>query len=824
MISRATARHLRDVSWVRILAANLASHPDMDDTDPLTPLAVAEETPASGSDSLRVLMVTPFYGDGGGVGTVSKELTETLRQKGLEVDVLHWWPGFNSPKFIDSTGQQTNLRTLDDLFRLGKRYDIVHFHSDAFSDRLDGGLTKILSNFNAHSVYTVHCLTSYHGESMGSDPSSLESQIKSQIDTIAKTDKTILLTPDLRKIAVKYHPEHSAKYVTVPNGVNEPSTFPGLEHKVSQLREKYNLQSGDRILLYMGRISPEKGISELAQAFTRSKQEHPELKLVIAGNRGEETLLKPLRETLGYGGLIEGKDYCFAGWVDGEAKEALYKISDFVVMPSYYEHMPMAALESMARKKPVMITDIESIRGVFNIRNSKQRIVIPISKTKDPDSIAESISYALANPGEVDRIVERAYKRVKTNFSWDTVGDGIIQLYSHLHHVNPIGAPSSFEERFKRDFEKRFNLMFEYGFNGYMACVFGDLTTGISNLKKALELNPNYTFAQNHLKAALEKRLEEFRLSAHREGDGVGSVTGIQQDSEDLRSLRYNKPDAPEVSVVIPVHIKKASSYVTLRYLQEAIESILNQRFDKKYELILVDDGSPVNVLSMLEQMYHDQICYIKDEQRNILRKGNPNGKIKILTLRQSSGGPSVPTNIGYEEALRSGTKFITHMDQDDRATPNRLDDLYNHLQNNPATDAVHARHISIDSYGNQIKSDNPIDRWYRFCREFILGLPESDPNNEGTYKRHNAAQILELISGSNNSSGTMFVHNGTTMFRSNVLLRFKDKDYHPVPWYYGEDHSFWKQVSTVATMDYLSRVVVEYRQHPNNLTNGDKR
>jgi hypothetical protein len=67
---------------------------------------------ASQAGRLRVLMITPFYGDGGGVGNCALDLAVELRRLGVVVDVLHWWPNLGDPAFITSDGERMPLASL----------------------------------------------------------------------------------------------------------------------------------------------------------------------------------------------------------------------------------------------------------------------------------------------------------------------------------------------------------------------------------------------------------------------------------------------------------------------------------------------------------------------------------------------------------------------------------------------------------------------------------------------------------------------------------------------------------------------------------------
>lgn len=765
---------------------------------------VAEYDP----NKLRILMATPFYDYGNGVGAVSKEISEKLREKGHIVDVLLWWPGFNNPTFMYSD-RQFSLDSLEDLLIYGNQYDVVHFQNDAFSDVRNGGLSRIIQKFKAPSTMTMHALAAYATEATGVklDPNLIH--VRSQLDAFLKVDRIVILTEENRDITTRYHPEFAAKYVVINNGTNIPTNSVGIEAKARELRERYHIGNEEKVLLYMGRLSVEKGLYELAQAFPEIKKQHPNTRLIIAG-KGMPTISQDMAKRLITAGLVEGKDFNFAGFVEGDEKDALYEISDFVVMPSYYEHMPMTALEAMARKKPVIITDLESITRTFELNDTNQRIALPISKKGYPNAIAQAVDYAIKHPEDIDGMVQRAYNKVLRDLNWDNVANQYVMLYRSLLDGNGRQAKRSSPS--EAEFKANFQAVFESTFKGYMACLTGDYDESISLLEQALGLNPNHDLAKQRLIEAYEKSIERLRQELTVRKYDPGAISRIQFISERLRKING---EGPEISIVMPIHIG-AGNGKGLGYLKEAVDSLMGQSFGKSYEAILVDDGSSADVVGFLQSNYGPQIKWIKFGEGNETYTGNADSKIKVIRREKASGGPSEPTNIGYLEALKSGSRYISRVDHDDISLPNRLKELYEHLENNPTTDMVHARHSSIDENGNPINRENPIDGWYRYCREWILGFPQSDHAYEGQYKRHDAKINSELEKSN-------FIHNGTAMFRANVVLRLGTDNLHPTPFHYGEDWEFWKKVSGVATLDYLNKEVYKYRQHPNNITNGGK-
>lgn len=390
-------------------------------------------------DNERVLMLSIGYGELGGVGTVTKELSESLRSKGHDVDVLTFWPwrrdeGKSPFVFSASDGQERAYQTLDDFVvaQGAKQYDAMHLHSHIFADgylsmvQRTADLASFLERYDCPKVLLTHSIVAR--KSMMDGGTNFEIEAQKQVMNLC--DAVVHLTDEQQEIADRAYPEFAAKTVVVGNGTFLPEKTDCAE--VAAYRGKL-APNGQKLGLYLGRLSPEKGLKELIEALPEIKGAHPDFKLVVAGNKGDQ-YEKEARERLSALGLKEGKDYEFVGWVtDSKVKQKLICASDFLVMPSHFEHFPMAALESMVNGTPVIISDVEGPRSVFRLQDRiSNRLALPIKKISSPYSIADAVCWALENPAQMKAIAERAKKEVETRHTWDVVSDKYLELYKSL--------------------------------------------------------------------------------------------------------------------------------------------------------------------------------------------------------------------------------------------------------------------------------------------------------------------------------------------------------------------------------------------------------
>jgi glycosyltransferase involved in cell wall biosynthesis len=107
-------------------------------------------------------------------------------------------------------------------------------------------------------------------------------------------------------------------------------------------------------LVFMARLHPKKGLDLLLPAWARLKEYHSNWELLIAGPNedGYQATVEAIIRELG----VESAT-TLVGPVTGAAKQALLKGADLFVLPSYSEGFPVAVLEAMSCRVPVVGTD-----------------------------------------------------------------------------------------------------------------------------------------------------------------------------------------------------------------------------------------------------------------------------------------------------------------------------------------------------------------------------------------------------------------------------------------------------------------------------------
>jgi glycosyltransferase involved in cell wall biosynthesis len=179
---------------------------------------------------------------------------------------------------------------------------------------------------------------------------------------------------------------------------------------------------GDYVV-YVGRLSPEKGLWTLVRAF-EALRDLP-LKIVGAG---------PLEGALKGYVLERGiKNIEFVGFKSGLEKRELLKGSLFAVVPSEcYEMFPISLLEAYAAGKPVVASDIGGLPYI--VRNGKSGMLFQPGSIAD---LSEKIRYFIKRPAEIETMGRYARQLVETEYGPDQAYMTLMDIFHKVSGLRP---------------------------------------------------------------------------------------------------------------------------------------------------------------------------------------------------------------------------------------------------------------------------------------------------------------------------------------------------------------------------------------------------
>jgi glycosyltransferase involved in cell wall biosynthesis len=165
-------------------------------------------------------------------------------------------------------------------------------------------------------------------------------------------------------LARDYFPTARWDPLVVGNGIAPPPPVP--QEAVDEFRARYQVAAGQRVLLFLGRIHPKKGIELLVNAFSKLPPDSGHV-VVIAGDgeSGYVAALKQLAEAKGIAHAIR-----WTGPLYGAHKWAAFTAAELFVLPSHQENFGIAVVEALAAGTPVCTTTAVNIHATVTQYNA----------------------------------------------------------------------------------------------------------------------------------------------------------------------------------------------------------------------------------------------------------------------------------------------------------------------------------------------------------------------------------------------------------------------------------------------------------------------
>jgi glycosyltransferase involved in cell wall biosynthesis len=188
------------------------------------------------------------------------------------------------------------------------------------------------------------------------------------------------------------------------------------------LRQSLGIPADVEILLFVGRITIDKGVHELLKAFTEIK---------MAGSRAHLIFVGPLESDIGVGGensLLEinaGHDVHFVGY--SECPEQYMSIADILCLPSYREGFGTVVIEAAAMSVPTVGTNIYGLSDA--IEHGKTGILV---KPQDSNSLQKGLVMLLADKALRFKMGMSARQRAEDLYCADRVNGEVVKEYSRL--------------------------------------------------------------------------------------------------------------------------------------------------------------------------------------------------------------------------------------------------------------------------------------------------------------------------------------------------------------------------------------------------------
>ena len=297
----------------------------------------------------------------------------------------------------------------------GLSYDVIHSHY-----WLSGRVGNVLSrHWRAPHVATFHTLAEVKLRARAGEREP-EARAEGERRVISSADRIVAFSEHERDAIARLYDAGRDNIAVIPCGVDVDRFRP-----VDAVEARGRLGLGDsKVVLYVGRVEPLKGIDILLKAVAQLGQAESVKTLIVGGDsEGDREVerLKSLADELGISPRVR-----FVGRVEQQELPAYYSAADVCVVPSYYESFGLVALESMACGTPVVASRVGGLPTI--VKDGVTGYLVP---WRCPEPFADRLDILLSS-AVVNRGMGQAARSRALTMGWSAVADRLLSLYESL--------------------------------------------------------------------------------------------------------------------------------------------------------------------------------------------------------------------------------------------------------------------------------------------------------------------------------------------------------------------------------------------------------
>ncbi len=389
----------------------------------------AEHVPCPGPSPLRVAMLASIFPPSiGGIQTHTLRLSQKLVDRGVDVHVVtRIQPGL--PSFermgavrvhrvgLSAAGGPAGSAAfvaegIRAVLRLAPRLDVLHAHqllSPTTIGLVAARLSRLPLIVNPHACGAIGDVGLLSATAVG----------RLRLRAVLRgADAFVAVSRTIRdELTAAGAPPGAV--ADILNGVDTDRFRPAEREERAIMRRVLGVPEGP-LVLYTGRLAPEKGVDVLLDAWPHLLARVPGARLSILGNGAEESALRAQARRLGVEGSVS-----FGGGVPDVAPHL--RCADVAVLPSRSEGMPVSLLEAMSCSVPVVATRVGgSAEAVAD--GITGRLVPP----EDPESLARALADAIVCREVSEAQAKAAREYAVKRHGMDNVAGEFLTLYRSL--------------------------------------------------------------------------------------------------------------------------------------------------------------------------------------------------------------------------------------------------------------------------------------------------------------------------------------------------------------------------------------------------------
>jgi D-inositol-3-phosphate glycosyltransferase len=298
--------------------------------------------------------------------------------------------------------------------RTGAGCDLIHSHY-----WLSGRVGEMIrADRDLPHIVTFHTLGALKDEALGlkADPTL---RVAAERDLTETCDRIVVTSRREQANLTRFYGAAAARVRVVPCGV-DPALFRPLDRQAA--RRGIGVGDNERVVLYVGRFAPEKGLERLLRAVALLAH-LPRLRLVVVGGEGDADpqagRMRALAQSAGVADRV-----LFTGRVEHTELPAFYSAANTLALPSSYESFGMVGLEALACGTPVAATRVGAMDELITPGRDGW-----IADGFTPAALAQAIERTLALPEAATDDGRARIRRAALGCSWSRVAREVLQVY-----------------------------------------------------------------------------------------------------------------------------------------------------------------------------------------------------------------------------------------------------------------------------------------------------------------------------------------------------------------------------------------------------------
>jgi glycosyltransferase involved in cell wall biosynthesis len=376
---------------------------------------------------MKIAMIRTTLLKGSGQVRVIKEISGRLHEKGHKIFIFSRQIDDQIPfsRKITVFGNKIPfVRGFTFGLKCGlilKDFDIIHtqYHPGIFTGNIAQIFEKIPHIFTFHGFAPI-----FQWRSAKQQIKMIDHRLGTYLNLRMGVAHILPVSNYLKNELITHYRIPKEKITTIYNGIDLQRFNP--KNSGEMIKEKYKI-GNNKIVLFLGRLAPYKGIQFLLNAIPMIQKDAPKTKFIIAGSAREDVLnLKRFISRLGI-----AKSLIFTGFVPEDEIPNLYAASDIFCYPSLWEGFGLTPAEASASGKPVVAFNHCAIPEV--IKQKRTGILVP---PKDVKELADAVAFLLQNETIAQKMGMEGRKRTESLFTWDKTVEKTIEIYKKYINRN----------------------------------------------------------------------------------------------------------------------------------------------------------------------------------------------------------------------------------------------------------------------------------------------------------------------------------------------------------------------------------------------------